>query len=232
MDDNASIPDGMEAFFSAIDSPLGDEFWLELVMTREEMDGEQVRRTLRRLAHEIIEQVGDLDQLVLIGVRTRGVMLAGRLRTDIAHLKGIHPPLGALDVTLFRDDLDSGDGTRVKLQKTDIPFSLTDKEVILVDDVLYTGRTVRAALAALVNFGRPRRVLLAVAVDRGGRELPVRADFVGRNLSVRPDEEIRVLLQESDGRDAILVQDSPDFKQHRYSIKNRETRTAAPEEPS
>ncbi|MEE9197912.1 MAG: bifunctional pyr operon transcriptional regulator/uracil phosphoribosyltransferase PyrR [bacterium] len=194
-------------------------------MVREELGSDQMRRTLRRLAHEIIEQAGDLRELALVGIRTRGVTLAERLAGDIEQLGDIRPPVGALDVTLYRDDLDRAGGARVRLQKTDLPFSCAGKDIILVDDVLYTGRTVRAALAALVNFGRPRRVLLAVAVDRGGRELPVRADYVGRNLDVRPDEEVQVLLQESDGRDAIVVQDSPDFKKFRYSPGEVETNT-------
>jgi pyrimidine operon attenuation protein/uracil phosphoribosyltransferase len=194
-------------------------------MPREELGSGQVRRTLRRLAHEIIEQAESLQDLALVGIRTRGVTLAERLAGDIEQLGDIRPPVGALDVTLYRDDLDRGGGARVRLQKTDIPFSCAEKDIILVDDVLYTGRTVRAALAALVNFGRPRRVLLAVAVDRGGRELPVRADYVGRNLDVRPDEEVQVLLKESDGRDAIMVVDSPDFKKFRYSPGEAETHT-------
>ncbi len=194
-------------------------------MVREELGSDQMRRTLRRLAHEIIEQAGDLRELALVGIRTRGVTLAERLAGDIEQLGDIRPPVGALDVTLYRDDLDRAGGARVRLRKTDLPFSCAGKDIILVDAVLYTGRTVRAALAALVNFGRPRRVLLAVAVDRGGRELPVRADYVGRNLDVRPDEEVQVLLQESDGRDAIVVQDSPDFKKFRYSPGEVETNT-------
>jgi pyrimidine operon attenuation protein/uracil phosphoribosyltransferase len=142
---------------------------------------------------------------VLVGVRTRGVHIARRLARDIQALSGSLPPVGALDVTLYRDDLDLGSGARTKLQKTDLPFSCADKEVVLVDDVLYTGRTTRAALAALVNFGRPRRVRLAVVADRGQRELPVRADFVGKNLSAGPGAEVKVLLEEIDGRDALVV---------------------------
>ena len=174
-------------------------------MEREELGPDQVRRTLRRLAHEIVEQTGDLGPLALVGVRTRGVHLARRLARDIQALSGSLPPVGALDVTLYRDDLDREANARAKLQKTDLPFSCADREIVLVDDVLYTGRTTRAALAALVNFGRPRRVRLAVMADRGGRELPVRADFVGKNLSVGPGAEVKVLLEEIDGRDALVV---------------------------
>ncbi len=169
------------------------------------MGGDQLRRTLRRLAHEIIEDAADPRALVLIGLRSRGVPMAERLAAHIQALEEIRPPVGALDVTLYRDDLDRG-GSRNKIQKTNLPFTCEGREVVLVDDVLYTGRTVRAALTALVAFGRPRRVRLAVLVDRGGRELPVRADFVGRNVTARPGEEVRVLLEETDGREAVLLQ--------------------------
>jgi len=172
---------------------------------REELGREQVRRTLRRLAHEIVEQTADLPSLALVGVRTRGVHMAHRLARDVEALGGVLPPVGVLDVTLYRDDLDRGGGARAKLKRTDLPFSCADREIVLVDDVLYTGRTARAALAALVNFGRPRRVRLAVMADRGGRELPIRADYVGKNLAVRPGDEVKVLLEETDGRDAVVV---------------------------
>jgi pyrimidine operon attenuation protein/uracil phosphoribosyltransferase len=169
------------------------------------MGGDQLRRTLRRLAHEVIEDAADLRALVLVGLRSRGVPLAERLAAHIQALEEIRPPVGSLDVTLYRDDLDRG-GSRNKIQKTNLPFTCAGREVVLVDDVLYTGRTVRAALTALVAFGRPRRVRLAVLVDRGGRELPVRADFIGRNVTARPGEEVRVLLEETDGREAVLLQ--------------------------
>jgi pyrimidine operon attenuation protein/uracil phosphoribosyltransferase len=130
--------------------------------------------------------------------------LAERLTAHIQALEEIRPLVGALDVTLYRDDLDRG-GSRNKIQKTNLPFTCEGREVVLVDDVLYTGRTVRAALTALVAFGRPRRVRLAVLVDRGGRELPVRADFIGRNVTARPGEEVQVLLEEADGREAVLL---------------------------
>lgn len=199
-------------------------------MIREELGSDQVRRTLRRLAHEIIEQASALEELAIVGIRTRGVTLAERLAANIEHLGGIRPPVGVLDVTLYRDDLDRGGGARVRLQKTEIPFSCTGKDIVLVDDVLFTGRTVRAALAALMNFGRPRRVRLAVAVDRGGHELPVRADYVGRNLDVQPDERVQVFLEERDGQDAIIVQDWPDFKKQRYSPSGKDARDLASEE--
>ncbi|MEE9274177.1 MAG: bifunctional pyr operon transcriptional regulator/uracil phosphoribosyltransferase PyrR [bacterium] len=190
-------------------------------MEREELAAEQVGRTLRRLAHEIIEQAGDLSALVLIGLRSRGAPMAERLAAHIEALEGVRPPVGALDITLYRDDLDR-EGARAKLQRTDLPFSCQDRGVVLVDDVLYTGRTVRAALAALVNFGRPRWVRLAVLVDRGERELPVRADFVGRNLPVRPGEEVQVLLAEVDGRDAVLVRGEPVSEENARAHASRE----------
>jgi pyrimidine operon attenuation protein/uracil phosphoribosyltransferase len=196
---------------------------------REEIGADQLRRTLKRLSHEIIEQIGDPGSLALVGIRTRGVTLAERLARTIEELARVRPPVGALDVTLYRDDLDREGGARRRLRKTDIPFSCEGKDIVLVDDVLFTGRTVRAALAALVNFGRPGRVLLAVAVDRGGRELPVRADFVGRNMEVLPDEEVQVFFEESDGRDAIVVQDSPDFAK-RHIRKDIDEHPAAPED--
>jgi len=196
---------------------------------REELSAEQLSRTLKRLSHEIIEQSGDMTMIALVGIRTRGVGLAERLAVVIEGLTGARPPLGAIDVTLYRDDLDLEGGARLRLRKTDIPFSSAGKDIVLVDDVLFTGRTVRAALAALVNFGRPRRVQLAVAVDRGGRELPVRADFIGRNIAALPDEEVLVLLEESDGRDAIVVQDTPGFAK-KHKPKEFKMPTAAPED--
>jgi pyrimidine operon attenuation protein/uracil phosphoribosyltransferase len=196
---------------------------------REELGAEQLNRTLKRLSHEIIEQADEMASLVLVGIRTRGVGLAERLAGVIEGLTGTRPPVGALDVTLYRDDLDLEGGARRRLRRTDLPFSCAGKDIVLVDDVLFTGRTVRAALAALVNFGRPRRVYLAVAVDRGGRELPVRADFVGRNIAALPDEEVLVLLEESDGRDAIVVQDSPGFAK-KHKPKEFRTQASAPED--
>lgn len=174
-------------------------------MTKQ-LDSAGLRRTLRRLSHEILEQTADLSALALIGIRTRGAPLAERLAGELRVLAGSRPPMGALDVTLYRDDLNRGGGVRAKLRKTELPFSCEGKDVILVDDVLYTGRTARAALAALVSFGRPRRVRLAILVDRGGRELPVRADFVGRNVEAGRHEEVRVHLEETDGRDAVFRQ--------------------------
>ncbi|MDA1000762.1 MAG: bifunctional pyr operon transcriptional regulator/uracil phosphoribosyltransferase PyrR [bacterium] len=175
-------------------------------MEREEIGAEQIARTLRRLAHEIIEKAEDFRALALVGLRTRGAPIAERLADHIKAFEGTRPPVGILDITLYRDDLDQS-GARTKLQRTELSFSLEGKEVVLVDDVLYTGRTIRAALAALVNFGRPRRVGLAVLVDRGERELPVRPDYVGRNLDVRLGEEVQVLIKEIDGRDAVVVRE-------------------------
>lgn len=183
----------------------GDARTAVFALMIKQLDSAHLRRTLRRLSHEILEQTADLSVLALIGIRTRGAPLAERLAGELRGLAGSRPPVGALDVTLYRDDLNRG-GVRAKLRKTELPFSCEGKDVILVDDVLYTGRTARAALAALVSFGRPRRVRLAILVDRGGRELPIRADFVGRNVEAGRHEEVRVHLEETDGRDAVFRQ--------------------------
>jgi pyrimidine operon attenuation protein/uracil phosphoribosyltransferase len=168
------------------------------------MTADDVRRALVRIAHEIVEQTHGADSLVLIGLRTRGVPLAERLAALIGGFEGVAVPHGALDVSFYRDDLDSRTVGRA-VQPSDVPAEIRGRDVVLVDDVLYTGRTIRAALDALIDFGRPRRILLAVLVDRGHRELPIRADFVGKNIPTRRDEEVAVLLRESDGRDEVLV---------------------------
>ncbi len=176
----------------------------DFALMMKQLDAEQLRRTLRRLSHEILERTADLSDLVFVGIRTRGTPLAERLARELQSLVGVHPLVGALDVTLYRDDLNQADGVRTGLKKTDLSFSCEGKDVILVDDVLYTGRTARAALAALMSFGRPRRVRLAILVDRGGRELPIRADFVGKNIEAVHPEEVRVHLEETDGQDAVF----------------------------
>ncbi len=167
-------------------------------------DQENMARTLSRLAHEILEKNGGSRDLVLIGMQSRGVHVASRLASRIEELEGTRPPCGELDVTFYRDDW------RMSLKQpvvrpTQIDFDIQDKTLVLVDDVLYTGRTVRAALDALMDLGRPRRIQLAVFVDRGHRELPIRADFVGRNVPTGPDEEVRVRMSEQDGEDAIWL---------------------------
>jgi len=167
-------------------------------------DAEGMRRTLTRLAHEIIERNRGLKDLALVGMRTRGVFVAERLKEQIRQIEGGDVPIGILDVTLYRDDF------RLKfkqpqVQVTHIDFDIDEKNIILVDDVLYTGRTARAALDALMDLGRPARIQLAVLVDRGHRELPVKPDFVGKNVPTSFGEEVRVRMMEHDGEDAILL---------------------------
>lgn len=175
---------------------------------REVLDANDVQRALTRIAHEVLERNKGADSLVLLGIPTRGVPLAARLADRIADVEGVQVPYGSLDVTMYRDDL------RLKpargLGRTELPASGIDGAiVVLVDDVLYSGRTIRAALDALSELGRPRAVQLAVLVDRGHRELPIRADYVGKNLPTSQRETVRVLLADNDGRDAVLIGDGP-----------------------
>ena len=172
------------------------------------MDAERVGRTLMRIAHEIVERTRTFDELALVGVRTRGVPLARRLARNIASIAGREVPTGALDITLYRDDLMRQPvGPQPVVRKTEIPFSIDDHRILLVDDVLYTGRTVRAALDALIDFGRPRSIQLVVLVDRGHRELPIKADYVGKNLPTSPKESVQVRLVESDGVDEVTIEE-------------------------
>lgn len=164
---------------------------------------QEIRGALKRIAHEILERNGGTDSLSLVGIRTRGVPLAERLRGAIKEIEGSVVPMGALDITLYRDDLERI-GPRA-VQATDIPFPVDDRVIVLVDDVLFTGRTVRAAMDALEDYGRPRAIQLAVLVDRGHRELPIRADFVGKNVPTALDERIKVRLRETDGEDRVLL---------------------------
>jgi len=168
------------------------------------VDPEGIRRTLTRLAHEIIERNRGWENLAIVGMRTRGIYIAERLKKLIQQIEGGDVPLGVLDVTLYRDDF------RLKfkqpqIQVTQIDFDVDEKNIILVDDVLYTGRTARAALDALMDLGRPARIQLAVLVDRGHRELPIKPDFVGKNVPTSIGEEVRVRMTEHDGEDAILL---------------------------
>jgi pyrimidine operon attenuation protein/uracil phosphoribosyltransferase len=161
------------------------------------MDADRLGRTLTRLAHEIVERTRGIEELGLVGVRTRGVPLARRLAAGVAGITGVQVPVGTLDITLYRDDLmRHAVGPQPVVHRTDIPFSIDDRRILLVDDVLYTGRTVRAALDALIDFGRPRSIQLIVLVDRGHRELPIKADYVGKNLPTSPRESVQVRLQE------------------------------------
>jgi pyrimidine operon attenuation protein / uracil phosphoribosyltransferase len=168
------------------------------------MNAEDIRRTLARIAHEIIERNKVVDDLVLVGLRTRGVPIAKRLSQNIELYEKSHLNVGALDFSLYRDDLAPSEAKNI-LQQTDIPSDITGKSVILVDDVLYTGRSIRAALDALIDLGRPRSIQLAVLIDRGHREMPIRADYVGKNIPSARHEEIRVRLTETDGRDEVAI---------------------------
>jgi pyrimidine operon attenuation protein / uracil phosphoribosyltransferase len=171
---------------------------------QELMDAARLGRTLARIAHEIVERHPDPERTALVGVRTRGVPLAKRLAKLMAAAQGAPPRIGALDITLYRDDLTTM-GPNPLVKGTDIPFSIDHRTVVLVDDVLFTGRTVRAALDELIDFGRPARIELAVLVDRGHRELPVRADYVGKSITTAREENVQVKLKEEDGEDRVLL---------------------------
>ena len=168
------------------------------------MTDSDIRRALARIAHEIIEQNRGVGDLVLVGLQTRGVPLAARLQSLLQDLEKQDVPTGALDVTFYRDDL-AIRSVQPVARHTDIPVDVTDKSIVLVDDVLYTGRTIRSALSAVMDFGRPRRVQLAVLVDRGHRELPIQADYVGKSLPTSSEEDVVVCLEEIDGRDEVLI---------------------------
>lgn len=172
------------------------------------MDAEAMRRAITRIAHEIVEKNHGVSNLVLVGIRRRGVPLAQRLQDKINEIEGMRLPMGALDITLYRDDLTTLDVHPV-IHKTEVPFALAGKKVILVDDVLYTGRTVRAALDALMDMGRPQSIQLAVLIDRGHRELPIRADFVGKNVPTSKKEVVSVRVAEVDGDDGVSIQELP-----------------------
>jgi pyrimidine operon attenuation protein/uracil phosphoribosyltransferase len=175
-------------------------------MNTQIMDQEAIRRAIMRMAHEILEKSGARD-LSLIGIRTRGVVLAQRLKEAIKSIEHVDVPTGILDITLYRDDLTLV-GAKPLVRETLIDFDITAKRIVLVDDVFYTGRTIRAALDALTDLGRPAKIELAVLVDRGHRELPIRADFVGKNVPTSKEQNVRVVLDETDAaRDAVLVED-------------------------
>jgi pyrimidine operon attenuation protein/uracil phosphoribosyltransferase len=168
------------------------------------MDAAGINRTLSRLALQIVERNAGTSDLLLVGIRRRGVPLAERLADIISQLEGTRPPTGQLDITLYRDDL-STVGPRPVVNKTEIPGDVTDRAIVLVDDVLYTGRTIRAALDELVDFGRPRRVELAVLVDRGHRDLPIQADYVGKYLQTSDSEIVKVMLTDYDEEEQVVV---------------------------
>jgi pyrimidine operon attenuation protein/uracil phosphoribosyltransferase len=170
------------------------------------MDADRVSRSLARMAHEIIEHNRGVDNVALVGIRTRGVPIARRLAALLKSISGTEVPTGMLDITLYRDDLmGHAVGTQPLVRSTDIPFTIDGRHILLVDDVLYTGRTIRSALDALIDFGRPRTIQLAVLVDRGHRELPIRADYVGRNIPTSAQQSVLVHLAELDGRDEVEV---------------------------
>lgn len=163
-----------------------------------------IRRIITRLAHEILEKHKDTKDLILIGIHTRGVPLSRRISRAIREIRGIDIPTGSLDISFYRNDISRKEHPP-PTHPTEIPFDLTDKEVILVDDVLYTGRSIRAAMDALMDYGRPKRIELLVLIDRGHREIPIRADYVGKNIPSSYRDEVRVLLKEVDGRDEVLI---------------------------
>ena len=174
------------------------------------LDAEAIARTLSRIAHELIERNPDVEHLALVGIQTRGVPLASRLRRLVHERSGVEAPLGALDITFHRDDVHVREGSappgrQPVVRATSIPFSVEAMTVVLVDDVLYTGRTIRAAIDALLEFGRPARVQLAVLVDRGHRELPIRPDYVGKNLPTARGERVNVRVEEIDGVDEVVI---------------------------
>jgi pyrimidine operon attenuation protein/uracil phosphoribosyltransferase len=172
------------------------------------MDADRMGRTLTRIAHEILERNRRIDEVALVGIRARGVPIAKRLAQAIQKISGQEVPTGTLDITLYRDDLmRHAVGPQPLVRRTEIPFSIDDRHILLVDDVLYTGRTIRAALDALIDFGRPRSIQLVVLVDRGHRELPIKADYVGKNLPTSLAESVQVRLTEIDGRDEVELQD-------------------------
>jgi pyrimidine operon attenuation protein / uracil phosphoribosyltransferase len=169
------------------------------------LDATALDRALTRIAHEILERNGGAKNLTFVGLRTRGVTLAQRLMGKITAIDGASPPVGTLDITLYRDDL--GMRGAPVIRGTDIPFSIKDKTVILVDDVLFTGRTIRAALDALIDLGRPQMIQLAILVDRGHRELPIRPDYIGKNLPTSRRESVAVRLMEHDGEDRVVIEE-------------------------
>ena len=173
------------------------------------MESTRIDRTLMRIAHEIVERNRGIAELALVGIRTRGVPIAERIARNLFEIVKHEVPTGALDITLYRDDLMRHTvGPQPVLRRTEIPFSIDDRRILLIDDVLYTGRTIRAALDALVDFGRPLAIQLIVLVDRGHRELPIKADYVGKNLPTAMRQSVQVRLDEIDGVDEVLIEEA------------------------
>ena len=181
----------------------------ELAEKAQILDAVELRRAIVRIAHEVVERNNGTHDIVIVGIRRRGVPIARRIAEAIAEFEQAEVPVGILDITLYRDDLQLVSQAPL-VRPTVIPFDITDKIVVLVDDVLYTGRTVRAALDELIDFGRPRAIQLAVMIDRGHRELPIRADYVGKNVPTSKREIIAVQLIEEDGRDAVVIKELPE----------------------
>jgi pyrimidine operon attenuation protein/uracil phosphoribosyltransferase len=178
----------------------------ELVDKTVLMDSDGIRRALTRISHEIVERNKGVDNLILIGIRTRGVPLAERIADSIAAIEGRRPPVGILDITLYRDDLSTLSYQPI-VRETELPVDINGKTIVLVDDVLYTGRTIRAALDALIDMGRPHCIQLAVLIDRGHRELPIRADFVGKNVPTSSHEDVSVQLQDNDPEEKVVIRE-------------------------
>ncbi|GMR04377.1 MAG: bifunctional pyr operon transcriptional regulator/uracil phosphoribosyltransferase PyrR [Thermodesulfobacteriota bacterium] len=172
--------------------------------TRQVLDERSIDRALSRIAHEILERNRNVEDLVVLGIPTRGYQLARRLQSKILEIEGVEVPAGSVDATLYRDDL-AIKKDQPPLKKTEIPIDIDDKVVIMVDDVLFTGRTIRAAMNALMDFGRPIEIQLAVLVDRGHRELPIKADYVGKNIPTSRNEGVKVLLEELDGKNEVII---------------------------
>ncbi|WP_157048987.1 bifunctional pyr operon transcriptional regulator/uracil phosphoribosyltransferase PyrR [Syntrophomonas palmitatica] len=170
------------------------------------MDAVAMKRALTRISHEIIERNKGVDNLVLVGIRRRGGPLAARLAERIEEIEGVKIPVGILDITLYRDDLTLL-AAQPQVHRTEVNFDVNDKTIVLVDDVLFTGRTVRAAMDALIDLGRPKSIELAVLVDRGHRELPIKADFIGKNVPTARQEIISVMVEEIDGQDGVTIQE-------------------------
>lgn len=183
---------------------MRDFFMSKVIEKAKVMDEVQIYRTLRRISHEIIEKNKSLPELVIVGIRTRGVYLAERIKATIKEIEKINLSLGALDITLYRDDLTLV-SEQPLVKETELNFDINDKIVILVDDVLFTGRTIRCALDELIDFGRPRAIQLAVLIDRGHREIPIRADYVGKNLPTSLKEFVEVRVKEVDGKDEVVI---------------------------
>lgn len=167
------------------------------------MEGSDVRRAVQRISHEIVERNKGAEDVVIVGIRTRGVPLSLRVADAISRIEGVEVPVGRLDITLYRDDLHTM--SQPVVRETHLPGDIEGKNVVIIDDVLYTGRSVRAALDAIIDFGRPATIQLAVLVDRGHRELPIRADYVGKNVPTSTSEKVRVAVEEVDGEDGVYI---------------------------